>query len=196
MGLFAISAAPFGPLQGKRLRHFPVWGDLDLTRHQIPLRFYFRAALSLMSLFSFPRPALVSDGINPTDTKNVTVQIIDAIAPSLTPEANIYMLWPQNHKMVNIAIAANEIDNSGLPITLNAAVTSNEHIEGLDIGDIGPDWTEPVIDQTSGMIYLQLGAERSGRGTGRIYTVTITAMDLLGNISTAKVNILVPHDKK
>jgi hypothetical protein len=108
----------------------------------------------------------------------------------------MYMLWPPNHQLVNIAIAANASDNSGLAVTLNATVTSNEPAEGLDTGDIGPDWTELVIDQTTGMIYTQLRAERSGRGEGRIYTVTITAADLSGNISTVKVNILVPHDQK
>ena len=137
----------------------------------------------------------VSDGFNLPDTKSVTVQIIDNIAPKLKPKANIYILWPPNHRMVNIAIAANATDNSGCPVTLNATVTSNEPEYGLGSGDIGPDWTQPVIDQTTGMIYLQLRAERSGRGKGRIYTITITATDCSGNISTAKVKIRVPHDK-
>ena len=43
---------------------------------------------------------------------------------------------------------------------------------------------------------MQLGAERSGRGNGRIYTVLITATDAFGNSSTAAVDIKVPHDQK
>ena len=136
----------------------------------------------------------VSDGFN-SDTKSVTVQIIDNIAPTIKPVANKYILWPPNHKMVDIVIAANASDNSGCPITLNATVASNEPEYGLGSGDIGPDWTQPVIDQATGMIYLQLRAERSGRGKGRKYTITITATDCSGNISTAKVKIRVPHDK-
>ncbi|MEW6599862.1 MAG: hypothetical protein AB1499_02740 [Nitrospirota bacterium] len=137
----------------------------------------------------------VSDGINPPDVKSVTVQIVDSSAPTLQPVANKYILWPPNHKMVDIAIAANAVDNSGCPLILNAAVTSNEPQVGLNRGDLGPDWTEPVIDQGTGMIYLQLRAERSGRGKGRKYTVTITATDCAGNVSTAKVKIRVPHDQ-
>ncbi len=137
----------------------------------------------------------VSDGFNVPDTKSVTVQIVDSNAPRLRPIANKYILWPPNHKMVDIVIAANASDNSGCPVTLNATVTSNEPQYGLGSGDTGPDWTEPVIDQTTGMIYLQLRAERSGRGKGRRYTITITATDCSGNISTAKVKIRVPHDK-
>jgi hypothetical protein len=45
------------------------------------------------------------------------------------------------------------------------------------------------------MIYLQLRAERSGRGKGRRYTIIIAATDCAGNVSTAKVKIRVPHDK-
>ena len=137
----------------------------------------------------------VSDGYNLPDTKSVTVQIIDNMAPKLKPKANIYILWPPNHRMVDIAIAANATDNSGCPVTLNATVISNEPQYGLGSGDTGPDWTQPVIDQTTGMIYLQLRAERSGRGKGRVYTITITATDCSGNISTVKVKIRVPHDK-
>lgn len=137
----------------------------------------------------------VSDGFNVPDSKSVTVQIIDNMAPNLQPVANKYILWPPNHRMVDIAIAANATDNSGCPVTLNAVVTSNEPQYGLGDGDKGPDWTQPVIDQTTGMIYLQLRAERSGRGKGRVYIVTITATDCSGNISTAKVKIRVPHDQ-
>lgn len=51
-----------------------------------------------------------------------------------------------------------------------------------------------VIDQNNGMSYLQLRTERSGRGSGRTYTITIAATDISGNTSTAAVNITVPHD--
>ncbi|MBI4710571.1 MAG: hypothetical protein HY759_05675 [Nitrospirae bacterium] len=137
----------------------------------------------------------ISDGYAQQDIKYITVQIIDNIAPTIKPIANKYILWPPDHKMVDIAIAANASDNSGCPVTLNAIVTSNEPEYGLGSGDQGPDWTQPVITQTTGMIYLQLRAERSGRGKGRKYTITITAADCSGNTSTAKVKIRVPHDK-
>ncbi len=151
--------------------------------------------ISNLSLGTHTISLQVFDGANLPVTKSVTVQIIDDMAPTLKPKANIYILWPPNHRMVDIAIAANATDNSGCPVTLNATVTSNEPENGLGSGDTGPDWTQPVIDQDTGMIYMQLRAERSGRGKGRIYTVIITATDCSGNISTAKAKIRVPHDK-
>jgi len=137
----------------------------------------------------------VSDPINLPDKKDISVVIKDSSAPTISPVASQYIMWPPNHIMVNIAIDAYAVDNSGLPVTLSASVASNEPQDGLGDGDTGPyDWTQPVIDQNTGRIDLQLRRERSGKGTGRNYTVTITATDSSGNTSTAYVNITVPHD--
>ncbi|HRF64259.1 MAG TPA: hypothetical protein PK708_15470 [Candidatus Competibacter sp.] len=125
--------------------------------------------------------------------------VVDTTPPTITNvTANPNTLGPPNHKMVNITIATNVNDDSGLPVTLSAAVSSNELQKGLGDGDTAPDWTEPVIDQQTGVITLQLRAECSGSGNEREYTITITitATDALGNTSTAPIKILVPHDKR
>jgi hypothetical protein len=85
---------------------------------------------------------------------------------------------------------------SGLPITIKATVTSNEPQDGLVDGDVPGDWTQPVIDQESGIIKLSLRSERSRRGNGREYTIVVTATDSSGNASMAAIKILVPHDKQ
>ncbi len=150
--------------------------------------------VSYLSLGTHTISLQVTDGYNLPDKKDVTVKIIDTTAPTIAPVASAYIMWPPNHIMVNIAIAANAVDNSGFPVILTATVVSNEPENGLGDGDTGPDWTQPAIDQNTGRIDLQLRRERSGRGTGRVYTITITATDSSGNASTAKVNITVPHD--
>jgi hypothetical protein len=137
----------------------------------------------------------VNDGINEPVSKSIPIEIIDTTAPTLSPEPNISILWPPNHKMVDITINTNANDDSGLPPTLSATVTSNEPQDGLGDGDAAPDWTEPVIDQNTGIITLQLRSERSGSGDGRIYTISITATDSSNNSSTANVEIIVPHNK-
>jgi hypothetical protein len=136
----------------------------------------------------------VSDGVNLPVTSTALVTISDGQNPTLAPVADKTILWPANHGMVTVTIAANAADNSG-SVTLSAGVLSNEPQDGLGDGDTGPDWTAPVIDQASGVITLQLRAERSGSGSGREYVVTITATDTSGNSSVADVKIIVPHDK-
>ena len=138
----------------------------------------------------------VDDGVNEPVSGEITVEIVDATSPSLDPAANMAVLWPANHKMVDIVIEANASDNSGLPITLSASISSNEPINGTGDGDHAPDWTEPVIDQENGIITFQLRAERSGKGSGRVYTITVTATDNSNNSTTAYIVIAVPHDKK
>ena len=138
----------------------------------------------------------VNDGINSPVVSDITVEIIDTSDPTVAPVPNKTILWPPNHKMVDIMIEANAADNSGNPVTLSATVTSNEPVDSLEDEDVAPDWSEPVIDQGNGTIALQLRSERSGSGSGRVYTIAITATDGSGNSSEALVEIIVPHDKR
>ncbi len=138
----------------------------------------------------------VTDGINNPVVADIAVEVIDTVAPTLAPVPDKGILWPPNHKMVDITIEANAGDNSGGPVTLTAAVTSNEPEDGLGDGDKYPDWSDLEIDSETGVISLQLRAERSGSGDGRVYTVTIMATDESGNSSSADVKIIVPHDMR
>jgi hypothetical protein len=52
------------------------------------------------------------------------------------------------------------------------------------------------VDAATGVVTLDLRAERSGGGDGRIYTIAITATDEAGNVSTATCEVAVPHSKK
>ncbi len=71
-------------------------------------------------------------------------------------------------------------------------------VESLDSdgdGNTIPDFTEPVIDQDTGVITLQLRSERKGQGTDRTYTITVTATNGSGNSSDAVVEVVAPYDK-
>ncbi len=129
-------------------------------------------------------------------TSEITVNVIDSMSPSLAPVADTYILWPPNHQMVDVAIYANAVDNSGGMISLTATVTSNEPPSYDNNGNIIPDYYIVSIDQQTGILYLQLRAERLGAETGRTYTVTITAVDESGNSSSTEVQIKVPHDMR
>lgn len=94
--------------------------------------------------------------------------------------------------MVDVVIQADATENSG-SVTLTASVSSSEPPDSDGDGNTIPDYTTPVIDQSTGEITLQLRSERKGQGTGRTYTITVT--DDSGNQSVADVVVVAPHDK-
>ncbi len=116
-----------------------------------------------------------------------TITVVDNEPPIISGEsASTYVLSPPNHTMRDVTISYTATDNCS--VTSALSVTSNEPVNGVSDGDTDPDWI--VLDNH----HLQLRAERAANGTGRIYTVTITATDGVGNISTKTIEIKVPHN--
>ena len=136
----------------------------------------------------------VSDDVNIPVSATVHIKVISTPDPTLSPIASPGILWPPNHKMVDVIIYANA--QGACDITLSAYISSNEPIDGTGDGHFSPDWELLEIDQVNQVIYLQLRAERSGRGKGRVYTVTVTATDCYGNSSSSDVKVVVPHDQR
>jgi hypothetical protein len=97
-------------------------------------------------------------------------------------------LWPPNHKLVPITLTGAS-DPDGDPITLTiTGVTQDEPLNGLGDGDTSPD---AVL--TGGA--LQLRAERSGTGDGRVYRIAFTVADDEGASCTGVATVGVPHDQ-
>jgi hypothetical protein len=118
-----------------------------------------------------------------------TVRVNDVEKPvisSVTATPN--ELWSPNHKMVPVAIKIVSSDNCGIAECKIIGITSNEPVNGLGDGDTEPDWQ--IVDNT----HVNLRAERSGTGNGRIYTITVQCTDTHRNSSTATVTVRVPHD--
>jgi hypothetical protein len=127
-----------------------------------------------------------------SDTCQAKVTVVDTTLPiieSLTASPNV--LWPANHKMVAVTLGVTTFDNCDpAPKSKIVSVSSNEPVNGTGDGDTAPDW------EITGDLTVNLRAERSGTGSGRVYTVTVICTDASGNISTGSINITVPHDKR
>ena len=119
---------------------------------------------------------------------------LDITPPMLSPVPSTTVLWPPNHKLVDVLIAANVSDNSGSYL-LAARVVSDQPLNGIGDGNTLADFTEPVIDQENGLIYLSLRSERSGKEGGRTYSIIIMAIDPSGNITESVVNIVAPKSR-
>ena len=100
-------------------------------------------------------------------------------------------LWPPNHKMVPVSVEVAASDDSGIaPVCRLTAVSSNEPVLGTGDGRTSPDW------QITGALTVNLRAERSGNGDGRVYTLAIECQDRAGNTATGHVAVGVPHDQR
>jgi hypothetical protein len=113
-----------------------------------------------------------------------TITVQDLTAPVISnTSVSKAILSPPNRKMVTVTVGYDLSDNCGA--TSSLTVSSNEPIMGISNADQSPDWI--VNDNHS----VQLRAERDPKGNGRIYTITITARDGSGNISTAIKTVVV-----
>ncbi|QYR20257.1 hypothetical protein KZ483_20835 [Paenibacillus sp. sptzw28] len=129
-----------------------------------------------------------------TGTVVASVNNIDKTAPTLHVVLDKTTLVPVNHQLETVnASLYSEDGMSGIDSVVLISITSNEPDDGLGNGDQpndiqGADYGTP---DTSFM----LRAERAGTGSGRVYTITYTATDKVGNKTTASATVTVPREK-
>lgn len=135
--------------------------------------------------------AVATDAAGNTATGTFTVTVRDNLAPSFQRlTASPAELWPANHKLVAVTLAAQVVDAADpAPVTRILGVACNEPVNGPGDGHTAPDW------EITGPLSLQLRAERAGSGPGRIYTITVEGRDAAGNTATRTVNVTVPHNR-
>jgi len=123
-----------------------------------------------------------------SDPVAVTVRnVSDATPPTLSIVATPAVLWPPNHKLVRVIIRVNVSDDADpspgvklVSITCNDACNPAEDIQRAD--------------QATDDREFDLRAERTGGGSSRAYTITYSATDASGKISTSTTTVVVPHD--
>ena len=132
---------------------------------------------------------VTDDGVNVVMCSS-TVVVQDTVPPvilGLTATPN--MLWPPNHKMKSIRFIVRAEDTCG-PVTWSVdSIQSNEPADATGSGHTSPDWkiAQPHV--------AMVRAERSGGGSGRIYTIQIKVTDMANNSSFGTVQVSVPHDR-
>jgi len=125
-----------------------------------------------------------SNGRTEPVTCSTTVTVHDTTPPQIVSIlATPNLLWPPNHRMIPVNLMIEAVDNCDpSPVIQITSVMSNE-----PQNPFAPDWE--IIGATG----LNLKAERLGKGLGRVYTIVVQCQDLSGNVSTASVDVIVPH---
>ena len=134
---------------------------------------------------------LVTDSATNTASCSTTITVVDTNAPVITAAAATpNVLWPPNHKMVEVKVRATVTDACSATAWKVIGVRSSEPDNGLGDGDTARDW------EITGDHAVKLRAERSGTGSGRVYTLTLQAQDAAGNLSaTRTVTVKVPKSQ-
>jgi hypothetical protein len=147
-------------------------------------------------------------GNSATATRTVIVQ--DTKAPTLSCSVSTPSLWPPNNKFVNVGLRVNVKDACDPNPKVNIKVYSdedNDKEKGDDNGkdddnEKGKDKDKGKGDDKDspdakdiGAGTLQLRAERSGKGDGRVYLIVVTATDKSGNTSFSSCTVVVPHSE-
>jgi hypothetical protein len=115
------------------------------------------------------------------DVRFVEVSLCTApVISNVSATPNV--LWPPDHKFVDVTV--NYTETSNCPATCTLSVASNEP----PVDDKTPEFV--VVDAH----HVQLRAERLGTGDGRIYTITITCTNP-GGTKTSSVIVTVPHNQ-
>jgi hypothetical protein len=122
--------------------------------------------------------------VEPSRSVDVAIDRTGPVIAGL-PKQNKCGLIPSKHQMVQVAIVSASDPLSGVS-SLAVTATSNETDSGTSPDDLPGDI---LISGTT----VQLRAERSPSGTGRIYTIIATAQDSAGNATTMTTTCSVPN---
>ena len=132
------------------------------------------------------------DNFNP-DQSDIDSDGIGDVCENVAPvceDTDAGLLWPPNHKMTSIDVSLDATDEDGDELSYTIlSVFQDEPVNDKGDGKTSPD--AAILDNGT----VELRAERSGNGDGRLYFITVEVSD--GILScTGTVTVGVPHDKK
>jgi endo-1,4-beta-xylanase len=132
----------------------------------------------------------VIDAFAQMDESETTAAVVDTTPPELSISVAPTTLWPPNHKLVpiTVTVATSDICDTSPTIRL-LSITSNESPNGNGDGNTSSDVAGASFGQDDRQFMLR--AERSGNGSGRVYTITYEAADDSGNATVRQTSVSV-----
>jgi len=146
------------------------YGGVDLT----PGPYFVKAVLGTSTLYGCVANVVAGS----VTTMDLGADTTRPLLTGLRTSQN--RIWPPDQKMVTVRLSYNASDNCGI-VTTTVAVTSNEPV-------VGTAWI--VVNDHE----VELRAEHSSGGNGRVYTITVTATDAAGNTTSDSTTVTVPRN--
>jgi hypothetical protein len=81
-----------------------------------------------------------------------------------------------------------------VPVTVTVNATDASGIASIKIISVSSNESGKRQFQITGDLTVNLLADRKGKGSGRIYTITVQVADPFNNMSTGTVMVTVPHN--
>lgn len=134
-----------------------------------------------------------SDACGNTSSCVQTIKVVDTTPPEVNMSVGKDSLWPPNHKMVDVGLSYTVSDNCDPEPTVSIQVTSDEPT-ATALGAGGPQHSPDAEITDDGEVLLR--AERSGKGDGRVYAITVIGTDACGNIASATSLVKVNHNNQ
>ncbi len=161
----------------------------------------------------------VADGRGGISVCDVTIEVADAMPPEVSCTTSMGLLWPPNHKMVQVALVVVATDNCAEPdfvVPIVVTVRSDEpdnatgNGDGNTTGDVnGQDGFSAPVNVTGTFTFnaaygehgawvgtILLRSERAGTADGRAYTIDVAATDSALNVAQTSCVVVVPHDRR
>jgi probable HAF family extracellular repeat protein len=133
----------------------------------------------------------VTDAAGNHASCTTTFSVVDRTPPVITAlSVSPNVLTTVNRDLVPVTVSVTATDNCDrAPVCRILSITSDEPVTGPS-DNTSPDWEVPASGLTA-----QVRAERSNKGDGRTYTITVICTDASGNSSTGTVTVTVPGKK-
>jgi hypothetical protein len=134
--------------------------------------------------------AQATDVAGNTSTKTFNVRVADTTAPVfLSLHVSPDVLDAKNHSMAQVTVSASVADAGDPSPTVritSIACTDDDLVFAAGLSNT--DWS------VTSALTADVRCERTGKGSGRTYVLTVECADASGNTSSATVSVFVPHD--
>lgn len=118
--------------------------------------------------------------------------VMDAVAPTLAIGVRPNRLWPPNGRVVSVGVTIDASDEDSGLARITIRVEDEYHMHEPPIQAMELTGEHVVHRQIEvPLIASRLGSDKNGR----LYHIVVEVMDVAGNLSSAAVEVLVPHDQ-